>query len=430
MGEMMAKINDLEEGAYASELHFAVKENDVKRIRILLQEGVVKVTSRDVIGRTPLHWALVIGSDEAAKVLIVNTPRKALDTRDQQGCTPLHYATARAHATMARVLIERGASINAVDSNERTPLHYAALQMSPELVELLISRGASKDLLNVYGESPLDVAQKWGCLSSIPCLTPDPVNVKTTPIVSDKQLMEKVRAGGDKSTVSPVSAEKPTTKTGPSLEKLLGVWKASETEARRKKEAELEAAHKANAALQEALRAWRQMEQESRSQKLVGQESPGSSDACYAKTSGGGDAKFLAGGYTDQASTSISDFKLVDFKGLAVETGASCDEDDSLTSCTVKTRRDLSWCTEWETQESVPEVAQSISPRERKPIPSEPKEENLAWLQVPTYMQTLDLNFDNPRPLKRFNSFDGSHFIIQVGGLATKLPFMSSLEVY
>lgn len=56
--------------------------------------------------------------------------------------------------------------------------------------------------------------------------------------------MEKVRAGGDKSTVSPVSAEKPTTKTGPSLEKLLGVWKASETEARRKKEAELEAAHK------------------------------------------------------------------------------------------------------------------------------------------------------------------------------------------
>lgn len=79
------------------------------------------------------------------------------------------------------------------------------------------------------------------------------------------------------------------------------------------------------------------MEQESRSQKLVGQESPGSSDACYAKTSGGGDAKFLAGGYTDQASTSISDFKLVDFKGLAVETGASCDEDDSLTSCTVKT---------------------------------------------------------------------------------------------
>lgn len=183
---MMAKINDLEEGAYASELHFAVKENDVKRIRILLQEGVVKVTSRDVIGRTPLHWALVIGSDEAAKVLIVNTPRKALDTRDQQGCTPLHYATARAHATMARVLIERGASINAVDSNERTPLHYAALQMSPELVELLISRGASKDLLNVYGESPLDVAQKWGCLSSIPCLTPDPVNVKTTPIVSDK----------------------------------------------------------------------------------------------------------------------------------------------------------------------------------------------------------------------------------------------------
>lgn len=38
--------------------------------------------------------------------------------------------------------------------------------------------------------------------------------------------------------------EKPSSKKGPSLEKLLSVWKAAETETRRKKEAELAAAHK------------------------------------------------------------------------------------------------------------------------------------------------------------------------------------------
>lgn len=37
--------------------------------------------------------------------------------------------------------------------------------------------------------------------------------------------------------------ERPATK-GPSLERLLGAWKAAEEEARRKKEAEVEAAHK------------------------------------------------------------------------------------------------------------------------------------------------------------------------------------------
>jgi hypothetical protein len=42
---------------------------------------------------------------------------------------------------------------------------------------------------------------------------------------------------------SPVE-EKPSSKKGPSLEKLLSAWKAAETETRKRKEAELAAAHK------------------------------------------------------------------------------------------------------------------------------------------------------------------------------------------
>ncbi|KAG0563037.1 hypothetical protein M758_9G189500 [Ceratodon purpureus] len=395
------------EGAYASQLHFAVKENDVERVRSLLQEGSsAKVTSRDAVGRTPLHWALVFGNDEAAKVLIINTPRRALDTRDQQGCTPLHYAAARAYATMARVLIERGASINAVDAKQRTPLHYAAQQTSPEMVELLVSRGAEKGLSNVQGELPLDVALKWGSLSSIPCLTPDPANTTTT-TASDKQLVEIQK----NTTVSSAPVEgKPSSRKGPSLEKLLSVWKAAETETRRKKEAKLAAAHKANAALEEALRAWREVEHANKPQRRSDEPSSNS----------------------DKASTSMSGSKSGVFTGLSVEIGngpSSCDDDDSaLTSRTQ--RRDLSWCTEWDVQECVSEEAQAQSPRERKLTSSALKEETHPWVQVPTYKQTLDISFDNTRILRRSNSFDRSHFTILVGGLATKLPFMSSLEVY
>lgn len=170
-----AIADQLEEGAYATPLHFAVKENDVKKVRELLQEGGVKVTTRDIVGRTPLHWALVFGHDEAAKVLIVNTPRRALDARDERGCTPLHYAAARGHADVARVLVERGAAINGLDAKKRTPLHYAAQQVGPELVELLVSRGADKFLADVAGELPVSVAEKWGSSQSIACLRPDTI---------------------------------------------------------------------------------------------------------------------------------------------------------------------------------------------------------------------------------------------------------------
>lgn len=185
-----------EEGSYATQLHFAVKENDVKRVRSLVQEDSTKVTSRDAVGRTPLHWALVFGNDEAAKALIINMPRSSLDTRDQQGCTPLHYAAARAYAPMARVLIMRGASLNAVDAKQRTPLHYAAQQMSPEMVELLVSRGADKARPNVQGELPLDIALKWGALSSIPCLTPDAATT-TTPANNKVSLRKAINSSSN-----------------------------------------------------------------------------------------------------------------------------------------------------------------------------------------------------------------------------------------
>lgn len=167
-----AGMRELEEGAYATPLHFAVKDNDIKTVRVLVQEGA-KVTARDIVGRNPLHWSLVFGHEEVSRVLIVNTPRRALDSRDEKGCTPLHYASALGRADIARILLERGATINALDAKKRTPLHYAAQQVSPEIVELLVSRGADKSCADVKGETPFDVAEKWCSFSAIACLRPE-----------------------------------------------------------------------------------------------------------------------------------------------------------------------------------------------------------------------------------------------------------------
>ncbi len=172
----------LEVGAYATSLHQAVKENDIRSIRSLV-EGGAKVQAPDKIGRTPLHWALVFGHEEAARVLIINTPKRALDARDGFGCTALHYGAATGRTQVARILIERGAAINALDSNKRTPLHLAAQNVNPDMVELLTSRGADKSLADVKGALPFDVATDWNSLSSIPCLRPD-----TRKLISDKVI--------------------------------------------------------------------------------------------------------------------------------------------------------------------------------------------------------------------------------------------------
>lgn len=92
-------------------------------------------------------------------------------------------------------------------------------------------------------------------------------------------------------------------------------------------------------------------------------------------------------------------------------------------------KRNLSLCTEWEALPgSDVEVSNVLSPRERR-SQSLAKEDSTVWVQVPEFKQKWDKSFDNVS-LQRSNSFDGSHFIVLVGGMSMKLPFMSSLEVY
>jgi hypothetical protein len=176
--------------SYATSLHQAVKENDIPMMRSLMEEDNSRVQAPDLMGRTPLHWALVFGHEEAAMVLIVNTPKRALDARDGFGCTALHYAAAAAATTgyaakVARILIDRGAATNALDSKNRTPLHFAAQHVNPAMVELLISRGADKSLMDATGALPFDIATNWNSFSSIPCLR---IDTTTTKILSSDKV--------------------------------------------------------------------------------------------------------------------------------------------------------------------------------------------------------------------------------------------------
>ena len=55
---------------------------------------------------------------------------------------------------MVSTLIEAGANVDALDSDQQSPLHWASLE-NPAVVPVLIGAGCKVNLLDVWQQSPL-----------------------------------------------------------------------------------------------------------------------------------------------------------------------------------------------------------------------------------------------------------------------------------
>ncbi len=151
----------------------AVEQGDTKTVKHYLDLGVSVNTRIDNLNL--LHLA---GSKEVAELLI--TEGADVKAQDTFGFTPLHFAVAFDRLKLAKMLIAKGADINAqsephVDwgvsksiwtyklrgflpgnSMGTTPLFFAR---SPEMVKLLIAKGANVNAKNNKGLTPLHIAR-------------------------------------------------------------------------------------------------------------------------------------------------------------------------------------------------------------------------------------------------------------------------------
>jgi ankyrin repeat protein len=117
-----------------------------------------------------LFEAVCNGDADTVKTLLTTSPPPALDvkqSRDPKGynvnsATALHIACERNYSEIVRLLVEGGASPEALDGKRRTPLHLAAGSGSPEIVRYLVSRVKhKKEYINLRDEdenTPLLVA--------------------------------------------------------------------------------------------------------------------------------------------------------------------------------------------------------------------------------------------------------------------------------
>jgi ankyrin repeat protein len=202
-------------------LHAAIAQGDNASIKALLDMNV-SIHARNTDNRTPFHYALHHSSEMVSLLLNGNRAKSA----DDFGNSPLHIALQeKVPSPTLRVIIDRGTSLSAVDSNGRVPLrlaadmgewelakiladagsdpfsravdgktsgeiiiargsdairtvfsgrainakdvsgntilHYAARMGKPETITLLLELGASKQAQNISSESPADIAMRW-----------------------------------------------------------------------------------------------------------------------------------------------------------------------------------------------------------------------------------------------------------------------------
>jgi len=128
---------------------------------LCLPVGTVACTSSAQDGPGGILEAAASGEAERITADLEGDPSRIHET-DPDGRTPLHLAVMGGHEGAARLLVDRGADLAALDAQDRTPLHQAAEVGSGVLVELLLDAGSEVEARDLWGRTPLFLAANWG----------------------------------------------------------------------------------------------------------------------------------------------------------------------------------------------------------------------------------------------------------------------------
>ncbi len=149
-------------GSPALDVFEAASLGEVERLRWLLDADPSVVVAFSADGFTGLHFAAFFGAVAAARLLLDRGADVDAHGRSWMTGTPLNSAAAGRHTDVARLLLDSGADPNARQASGWTPLHSAAHTGNLELVDLLLARGADAAATNDDGATVLSMAEEGG----------------------------------------------------------------------------------------------------------------------------------------------------------------------------------------------------------------------------------------------------------------------------
>ncbi|XP_061073537.1 receptor-interacting serine/threonine-protein kinase 4-like isoform X2 [Conger conger] len=137
----------------------AIRMQDMAKLMKILQPQDVDLVLED--GRSLLHYAVQVANEEAVKFLLLNNANPNL--ADPAGSTALHLAAEKKLRNISEVLLSRKATNpNAKDEDLYTPLHFAALNGDEDVARLLLEKSASLNEPDLEGRTPAHVACQHG----------------------------------------------------------------------------------------------------------------------------------------------------------------------------------------------------------------------------------------------------------------------------
>eukprot|EP00730_Choanoeca_flexa_P002486 TRINITY_DN11067_c0_g1_i3.p1 TRINITY_DN11067_c0_g1~~TRINITY_DN11067_c0_g1_i3.p1 ORF type:complete len:1163 (+),score=245.02 TRINITY_DN11067_c0_g1_i3:231-3719(+) len=145
-----------------SALHWSVMCNHPEHIMKLMKAGC-ETQPFDREGRTPLHYAVSMGSQPCSEALLANDPA-GINLQDSKGRSPLHLAISDINPAgiVDDLLGCHCVDVNCVDSRMTTPLHWAAVCNRPDICKLLVQHGADPSFRDVNGMTALHYATTKG----------------------------------------------------------------------------------------------------------------------------------------------------------------------------------------------------------------------------------------------------------------------------
>jgi ankyrin repeat protein len=152
-----SKVDKLLAGDPELDVFEAAALGRAPRLRQLLEASPELARAWSPDRATALHFAAFFRQPEATRLLVERGAELEAVSPTFGNVTPLHSACASGERESARILLEAGADPNVRQQGGFTPLHAAAQNDDEELARLLLARGADPDAATDDGRTPRDL---------------------------------------------------------------------------------------------------------------------------------------------------------------------------------------------------------------------------------------------------------------------------------
>ncbi|KAH0566199.1 hypothetical protein GP486_000397 [Trichoglossum hirsutum] len=158
LSKLPTSSNPSEVGGQA--LLLAAAHNNTEIVRGLLTVGFVSRQSRDEVGRTLLHWAVITQDRKLVESLLKEGAE--VNVRDNLQQTPFHLAAVEKNGSLCGLLKRFGATVDPPDINGVSLLFKAAVSGDKQQVDFLLEQGDDPSAKSRFGWTAIHFAAANG----------------------------------------------------------------------------------------------------------------------------------------------------------------------------------------------------------------------------------------------------------------------------